>query len=366
MNRGNALTMEAILLAIALGFGAAPEAPVCGPDLSRAGVFASDDPEYAERPRLFVREKQPERTLRIGDPAPTLEVEEWSAGDPVDAFRTGAAYVVVFVRSSYSGVGPVLESISMLSDRFADRPVRVLGVAGEEERMSLETWRAKVEAMTGKIRFPLAWDKGVRTRTAYLTATGEQQPTMVYVIDPKGRLAWYGPPGFTSQILDPVLAGTWDLGRARNEIESVEDLGWIRIDIIRAQRAKDIERLLKSGERLTTEFADPPSPEFVERLRDDLLQFARDLLASDSPFDPRKEERLRALVLRAAERAAKIDHNENPRSLAVLARVQFINGDRASALKSARRALELAGPMQPPDRDLIEQLAHDVAEYGTP
>lgn len=335
-------------------------------ELPNARAWSVDTPEYAERPRLSVREKQPARTLRIGDAAPALEVDEWTCNGPAETFEPGVVSVIVFVRSSYSGVGGLLESVSKLADRFAGRPVRIIGVAGEEERMKLVPWRSKVETMKAQIRFHLAWDKGVRSRTLYLTATGEQQPTMVYVVDSKGRLAWYGPPGNTTDILNAVIGGTWDLERVRNEIESVEDLDWLRIDIIRAQRAKDIERFLSAGNRLTTQFSDPPSLEFAEALRDDLMQLVRDTLAGDSAFDPKKDARLRAMILAAAERAARIDHNGKPRSLALLGRAQFLNGDRAGALRSARKALELADTMQPPDRDLIEQLANEIAEYGTP
>jgi len=363
---GKALAMNPILLAALLGFACAPDSPIGGHGGVRAGVCSSEGPDYAERPRLSVRESQPARTLRIGDTVPALRVAEWNHFGPVDEFKEGTAFVVVFVPSSNKNIEGLFESVSMLAERFAEQPVRVLAIAGEEQRMSLEAWRHKTESMKKSIRFALGWDKGVQSRTAFLTATGEQQPTLVYVIDKHRRLAWYGPPGYTTPILNSVLAGTWNFDQVRNEIESDEDLAWIRIEIIRAQRAKSIDRMIKAGERLTTEFRDPPSLEFQEALRDDLMQFGTDMLQSDSVFDARKEPRLRAILLAAAERAAKIDRNEKPRSLALLARAQAINGDKSNALKSARKGLELAEASQPPDRDLIEQLTNDVAEYGTP
>lgn len=362
--------MSAIPMMAVLGLFLAISAPentgAMPRSVPRAGIWAADGPEYAERPRLSVREKQPARTLRIGDAAPALQVDEWTANGPAAPFKPGVVSAIVFVPASYSGMDKLLESISKLADRFIERPVQVIAVAGEEERMKLPAWRVKVEAMRAKIRFPLAWDKGVLSRSAYLTATGEQQPTMVYVVDGNGRLAWYGLPGNTTAILNAVIGGTWDLDRVRNEIESDEDLGWIRVEIIRSQRAKDIERFLKAGDRLTTEFADPPSLEFSEALRDDLMQLVHDTLAPDSAFNPKKDARTRGLILAAAVRASRIDHDNKPRSLALLGRARFLNGDRAGALKSARRALELAGQMQPPDRELIDQLAEDVAEYGIP
>jgi len=357
--------MNPIFLTAMLGLACGLDDPMSGSSRQRAGVCTSEGPEYAERPRLSVRETQPARTLRIGDAAPALAIAEWNKLGPVEAFKEGTAYVVVFVPSSYSKLEPLFESISKLAERFADRPVRVMAVAGAEEKMSLETWRRKSEAMQNTIRFPLGWDNGVQSRSAYLTATGEQQPTIVFVIDTHGKLAWYGPPGFTTDILNSVLAGMWKFEQVRNEIESEEDLSWLRVEVIRAQRAKSLDRMIKAGERLTTEFRNPPSLEFAEVLRDDLMSFGHDMLATDSVFDARKEPRLRKLLLSTSERAAKIDHNEKPRSLALLARAQAINGDKANALRSARKALELAEAAQPPDRDLIDQLTSDVTEFGT-
>lgn len=335
------------------------------PLLHQGGASDSGGPEYAERPRLSVLASQPARSLRIGDPAPALSVEEWTVGEPVGSFRAGTAYVVIFVPSSHTKLDGLFESISKLSERFAGQPVQVLAIGGVEAKTSRETWGTKVGEMRAHVRFPLAWDKGVESRTAFLTATGEQQPTVVFVIDPKGRLAWYGPPGATTEILRPVLADEWPLERVRNEIEATEDLSWLRIEVIRAQRTKDLERFLKAGERLTTGFTDPPSFEFAEALRDDLMDCAGEMLQSDSVFDARKDPRLSGLLLKATKRAAKIDRNNKPRSLALLARAQAINNDKASALRSARKALELAADMMPPDRDLIDQLTREVAEYGT-
>ncbi|MBL8874525.1 MAG: redoxin domain-containing protein [Phycisphaerae bacterium] len=350
---------------VATASGASTQASERLPTAVHSGNEASEGPDYAEKPKFAVRESQPARTLRIGDPAPALSVEEWTLGGPVGTFQAGTAYVVVFVPSSHSKLDPLLESISKLSERFADQPVQVLAIGGSEEKTTRQTWRSKIDSMKAHVRFPLGWDKGVESRSAYLTATGEQQPTIVFVIDTKGRLAWYGPPGATTEILRPVLADEWPLEQVRNEIEAAEDLSWIRIDVIRSQRTRDLERFVRSGERMTTGFADPPSFEFAEALRDDLMDMASEMLQSDSVFDARKDPRLAGLLLKVTERAARIDRNNKPRTLTLLARAQAINNDKASALKSARKALELAADMVPPDRDLIDQLTRDVAEYGT-
>jgi len=358
--------MNSFLLVALLGFACSADDPRSGMGRYHAGVCETGGPDYTERPKLSVRETQPTRTLRIGDKAPPLHVAEWNSLGPIEPFKEGTAYVIAFVPSSNSKIDALMEAISKLSERFADQPVRVMAVAGQEQRMSLDSWRRKADSIKGNIRFPLAWDDGVRSRTAYLTACGEQQPTTIFVIDKHGAIAWYGPPGATTEILNAVLAGVWNHDQVRHEMESAEDLGWLRIEVIRAQRTKDVERMVKAGERLTTEFQDLPSIEFAEALAEDLMEFGNEMLETDSVFDARKEPRLRVLLLAAATRAAKLDRHEKPRSLALLARAQAINGDRANALRSARKGLELAEAALPPDRDLIDRLTKDVAEYGTP
>ncbi|MFO0859424.1 MAG: hypothetical protein U0570_02625 [Phycisphaerales bacterium] len=355
------LRTGAVLAACAAGLLARGDIRV-SPD--RSAVWVEGDPAFAERPKLSVRDKQPERTLRIGDPAPALAIEEWSG--TWNGIEPGKATVIVFVPGGNAKLAALMGAISNLADRFADRPVRVAAVTGADSKISKAGWKSFLEQNKSSVRVPCGWDDGIKSRSLYLAATGDQQPAMVYVIDMNGRLAWYGPPGSTTDVLNPVLDGTWDLAQARTEIEASDDLAWIQIELVRAQRAKDFTKFEDAGSRLVRRFDGIYSPEFSEVLRDDLLEFASNILNPEERFNVTVHPELKPLALEAAQRAARAARLENMRVLAVLARAQFVNGDRAGAVKNAARALELGKDMIPQDPEFIERVERELASYGRP
>lgn len=291
---------------------------------------------------------------------PALEIEEWlTTGDrpAVTTFERGTAYVVVFFSAGQQPLEPLLNSVAALSDMFRARGVRVLGLTGEDARASRLAGEAAVRGAAASKRFAIGWDRGDRTRKAIVEASGQRTPPLVYVIDTQGRLAWYGVPGGTSAILEGVLSGTWDLERTRRDLERTEDLAWLRIEVIRAQRARDAARMQAAGERLLNEFASDPEG------RDELLRFAAELTSRHGLFDLDAHAALRTLSLRAAEAAVAADPSD-PRRLRVLARAQAANARVDEARATTRAALEKAGGEEPADADLLDELATMLRQYA--
>ena len=312
---------------------------------------------------LRVPDKQPERTLRVGDPAPRLSVREWidegKPAPPREGFRPGTAYVLVFFTPTTRPIKPFFDSVSNLSDRFADRFVRVLGVCGAGGGAAREDLTTVLNGYPSNVRFPIAWDEGTTSRDAYLAALGDQSVPLIVVIDPQGRVAWYGPPGQTTAILNAVLSGQWDLDAARDQIEHAEDMAWMRIEIIRAQRSKDPKRMLAAGEKLGVLGA-----RLGEGERQEMLAFADAVCGRGGVFDLRQHPELARLARELAYRAAS-DETTDPRVLAVLARTRFATGDKEDAAALARRSLEILGGKVPTDIDLLEELKKDFDRYSS-
>lgn len=346
----------------ALGLLAAPEvsAPHNVPQSPIGARAAELAPE--EGTSLSVPDKQPERRLRIGDPAPPLRVQEWIAEGtpqpPKNGLQPGTAYVLVFFSASQRPIKALLDSVSNLSDRFRDRLVNVVGVTGSRRNVTRADFSTVLEAYKHYIRFPIAWDDQTASRDAYLGALGDHREPLIVVIDPRGRIAWYGAPGQTTQILNAILADQWNIDAVREQIEHTEDMAWLRIEIVRAQRAKDPRRMLAAGEKLKATCAG-----LGDEDRAELLGFADDVSGNDTVFDLAANKDLTHLARTLAEQAIS-DRDEDPRTLAIVARARFADGDTQAARTAARRALEILGSKVPTDNDLLEEIRRDFVRFS--
>lgn len=337
--------------------------------LLQGGVLPVDNPIVRgalapqEGVSLSVPDKQPERKLRIGDDAPPLSVQEWidegKPAPPRDGFRPGTAYALVFFTPTTRPIKPFFDSVSNLSDRFTNRMARVIGVSGHGGGATREDLATVLKAYSTNVRFPIAWDDATKSRDAYLDALGGHNVPLVVVIDPKGRIAWYGAPGQTTQILNAVLSGQWDLDSVRDQVEHAEDMAWMHIEIIRAQRAKDPKRMLAAGEKLGV-----LGSRLGEAERQEMLGFADAVCGRSTVFNLTQNLDLARLARDLAYRAAS-DESTEPRVLAVLARTRFATGDKDGAITLSRKALEILGSKVPTDVDLLEDIKRDFERFSS-
>lgn len=171
-----------------------PEGPP--PDLGGE----SSQPSEAETP-----------TLRLGDPAPALEVTGWLQGDPVHEFEPGVVYVIDFFASWAPGAGEATRELSRVQVRMSGR-ARVIGIGSGNEGRG-ETAEAVARFIEGQgiaMRYAVAFDAERVMFERYMTAFGQAGVPHTFVVDGEGRLAWRGHP------MDPQLPAVVDLV-VRNE-----------------------------------------------------------------------------------------------------------------------------------------------------
>ena len=164
-----------------------------------------------------------EVTLKIGDPVPKLQTGNWVQGEPVKEFEKDKAYIVEFWAT---WCGPCRMSIPHLNETYLKYKDKGLVVIGQDCSEPDDDKVAEfVKKMGEKMTYRVALDdkseskKGKMNET-WMVAAGQFGIPTAFVVDKQGRLAWIGHPmEMKNEVLDQVLAGTYDLAKAAAQHE---------------------------------------------------------------------------------------------------------------------------------------------------
>lgn len=95
-------------------------------------------------------------SLKIGDPAPPLQVAKWVQGDPVQSFNSNHVYIVAFWATSYAPCQTSLARLNGIWLKYQDRGLIVLGLdVLEQDDNGVPAF---VKAMGDKMTYPAALD----------------------------------------------------------------------------------------------------------------------------------------------------------------------------------------------------------------
>jgi thiol-disulfide isomerase/thioredoxin len=316
-------------------------------------------------------------TLLVGDPAPSLADVNWIKGDAVKSWQPGTTYVLDFWATWCGPCRASIPHLNELAKSRRDKGVQVIGVAIWPNDAMVPT-RDFVEEKGDAMDYKICEDVDRKTATAFMEASGQNGIPTCMIVDGTGTIAWIGHPmAGLDENLEQVLAGTWDIQKAREEhkaemearkeemrvrqmamplataLKEAKDAGdWAAV-------ADNAAKLGALHENFKGAFIDQYDALVHLGKKEEASTLGNDLATSrynqDSSLlnglawiivDPERnlelEQRDLDLALKAAQRADELTEHKNPSVLDTVARVYFWKGDLAQAIELQAQAVELA------------------------
>jgi len=330
------------------------------------------------------------QTLKVGDPAPKLEVKSFVKGEPVTAFEPNKTYVVEFWAT---WCGPCIQSIPHLTQLQKTHPdVTFIGVSIWESKQ--DDVKPFVEKMGDKMVYRVAMDvvpeNAKRTDGAmaqsWMKAAGRNGIPSAFIVSGGGKIYWMGHPMQMDEPLERIASGSWDLKTAmdehRKEMEKqakTQKLFSALSSAIKAREPKDvlkaIDAIVEQRPELEAMYGPMKVTAYI-KLGDEekALAYAKQLSKSDlsknaqglnglawAIVDPaaaiKPGTKLLQLAVETAQRADKLALEKDPAIADTLAKTYFDSGDVPKAVETQERAVRLAkGTAWEKNKDMTDRL----------
>ena len=312
-----------------------------------------------------------EATLKVGNPAPKLQVSKWVQGAPVKDFERDKAYIVEFWAT---WCGPCVASIphvNELHQKYKDKGLVVVGQnVWENDTSKVEPF---IKKMGEKMTYRVALDNGAGNKgkmaETWMEAADQHGIPTAFIVNKEGKIAWIGHPmSLKESVLEQVLDGKFDVAKAATAYESkkkrekeeesiwqdynkrVEAKEWdeadavlTKLDKFRAQSGEEplviprFQLLLgRKDYKAAYKFAAKASEEHAD---DAMLQ---NELAWRIATGKGIEERDLDVAEKIARRANEAAKGKNAEILDTLARVLYMKGQKDAAIDYQTKAVEFA------------------------
>ncbi len=291
---------------------------------------------------------------RLGQKAAPLEGLKWIKGKPVNVAKSDGKHVYV-VEFWATWCGPCRRAIPRLTELQKKYKGKVTFVGISDEKPDVV--RKFVEQQGSNMGYSVAADPARKVYNAYMKAFGIGGIPHAFVVGPKGRILWHGHPmAELEDVLEQMLAGRWDVEKARAEIERRE----------RQQRA-----MMKALTLLSQYFrlaADKSEQKKAREVGEQILEVgaAAPQILNQLSWQILTKEGLAfrdlKLALRAAEMANRATDGKDPAILDTYALALFENGRKAEAVRIQERAVRLARGT-PQYRDIVPELEQRLKRY---
>ncbi|MFO0827170.1 MAG: TlpA disulfide reductase family protein [Phycisphaerales bacterium] len=168
-------------------------------------------------PRYFTsHEKATLPSLRVGDLAPVLPLDNWVQGERVVDFGRGHVRVLEFWAPWCGPCIDAMAHVSDVQDRFGDEVI-VIAIGILDSGSTPERIRATVAEQADRLRVRVAVDEGNAGTERYRIGARDATVPLAFIIDRAGRVAWIGHPDLVDAPLAAVIAGSWDIDAAARD-----------------------------------------------------------------------------------------------------------------------------------------------------
>lgn len=295
--------------------------------------------------------------LRVGDPAPPITAAEWVQGD-VTGIESGKVALVEFWATWCGPCKKSIPHLDALHERYAGKGLVIIGVSNEKP----EIVKPFVKGRGSGMSYPVAVDQNDATSNAWMKAAGQNGIPCAFLVTRDGKVAWIGHPADPAmdEAIPKLLAGKFDpalekraapllsaadrAAKQRNYREAYGHLDKVVEMDPRVFSSAVLARyeLMLTGEK-NVEAANEYLAEKIEGYAGDAITLAEiaDALVNDPDLKPRNLE-LAAAAAEGVRNAAP----ERAESLAVVAMVQYANGEVAEAIENQQQAWMLASPLE--------------------
>ncbi len=288
---------------------------------------------------------KPVSTLTVGDKAPALTVEKFVKGEPITGFEKGKVYVVEFWATWCGPCKVSMPHLSELQKEYKDKGVTIIGTNVWEDQAYNADTLAKVEKFVKEattMGYTVAYDGAAKaTDTAYMKASGSNGIPTAFIVNQDGKIAYIGHPMQMDDTLKQVVAGNFDLVKAKADYEAAKNAEKARMNQGASLQkfATDYTKLMKDGK--TDEAYKLAAPMVDGAFKDNaqgLNLIAWTIVDPDKPVAKKDLD----LALKAANRAMEITKSKDPAITDTLAWVYFTKGDTAKAIELEKKAIALA------------------------
>jgi thiol-disulfide isomerase/thioredoxin len=264
----------------------------------------------------------------LGDEAKPLAIAKWVKGKKVDMAKGKGkkVYVVEFWATWCAPCLTTIPHLTELQKKYKEKGVVFIGVSDEKASVV----KNFVEKMGDKMDYVVAIDDDEKTTAAFMAAFGQTAIPHAFIVDKEGRVAWHGHPmDKMDEKLDKILAGEYDIAKAAEEEQALEE---------RAQKTLDYFRRIIRGD--DGDATDALGDELLARGADDVTFLNN--LSWGIMTQEKVQYRNRGFALRLAKAAFDASDGETGFVLDTYARALYEDGQLKKALEMQKKAIKHA------------------------
>jgi thiol-disulfide isomerase/thioredoxin len=302
-------------------------------------------------------------TLKAGDSAPPIKVDQWIKGKPVADLNKGI-YVIEFWATWCGPCRTSIPHITELAKKYQGK-VSVAGISvWEQDPSNVKHVKDFVNEMGDKMDYSVALDGSAAVMAdTWMKAAGQNGIPAAFIVK-DGKIQWIGHPMAMDKPLEQVVAGTFDLKKQAEEDAARNAMQNELAAAVQAMQKGDHKKALEIVDKVLAKqpsmepqlgafkfdimatMGDPAAAQYGLKLSEkhywdqpmQLNQIAWGLVDDENKFKTKPDYKI---AIKIAKRACDLTKDQDPMILDTLAYAHFKNGDVSKAIEIQERAVAL-------------------------